>query len=491
MIVALALIFLAINVIIGVRLVKWVRSGTDFLVAGREVRGLIQFCSFSAVNFAGSVLVAVPAFVITVGFWPAVWWNASNGIWYIIIAFTTLRFLRRSGVYTISEWVEMRFGRGARQAIALGQFIGLIFGGAANLAGVGLAMGPLLGWDYATTNLITTLAFVSYMLIAGAWGNTVNDTFQFVFGMFLYFVVIGFALIAFGLPTNNYDPTRVFAIPGGAPVLGLGGPPIWMYGIFGWFFFSFTAQHYYVKAASVRTDKQVMWGTAAAGVYAIMWSFLLALIGLYALHVTPGGIAPERALGAFASFTAQLPPIMAALLVVSYLSAALSTITAVLQANASIAARDFYQGLLKPDASSREMLLPARVATLLTAALMFVAAFIPGGPAPLLALMGAFLGVTAILFVIGVFWRRATPNAAAIGAFAGIATGLLWAFVLPPSITAFPGSPVFAGYPAATVALVLTVGLSFVTEPKYYGRPDWKFGRERLMAAKPAIAAAE
>ena len=168
---------------------------------------------------------------------------------------------------------------------------------------------------------------------------------------------------------------------------------------------------------------------------------------------------------------------------VGYLSAALSTITAALQANASIGARDFYQGLFNPDASPRQMLMPSRVATLLSAVLMFAATFVPGGPAPLLALMASFMAVSAVLFCIGVLWRRATPMAAAIGAFAGIGVGIAWSFVLPPSITAFPGYPVFSGYPAAVVTLALIVVLSYVTEPKYYGRPEWKFGRERLTVA--------
>ena len=488
MVVAIALVFLAINIYIGFLVSKWIRSSTDFLVAGREVKGFVQFCSFAAINFAGSNLVAIPAFVVTVGFWPAVWWNIGLGLIYMLLAFTSMKLLRRSGVYTINEWIEIRFGKGARRAIAVGQFVGLIFGGAANIAGVGLAMGPLVGWNFATTAAVTSVAFTIYMLMAGAWGNTVNDTLQFLFGVALYVAVLLFALVTFGLPVNNYDPARMFAFPGGAPLLGLGEAPTYLYGIFGWFLFSFTAQHYYVKCAAVRSERAVVLGTFGAGVFAIVWAFMVGLIGLYAIHLTPGGIPANQALGAFAKFTAQLPTLLAALIVLGYLAAALSTIVAVLQANASIGARDIYQGIFKPGATPREMLLPSRIATLITAIVMFAASFVPGGPAPLLALMAVFMGVSAILFVVGTSWRRATPMAGTVAAFAGIIVGLLWAFVLPPSMTTFAGAKVFAGYPAALVTLVLAVGLSFVTAPKYYGRPEWRFGRERL-AVSPEPAA--
>lgn len=491
MIVALAVVFLVVNIYIGYRLSTWVRSGSDYLVAGREVRGWVQFCSFSAIPFAGSALVASPAFVVSVGFWPAVAWVFGLGIIYVVMAFTSMKLLRRSGVYTFGEWVEIRFGMTARQAVSVAQFAGLIFGVAANLAGVGYAMAPLLGWSFTTTVTVTTVGYLIYMMMCGEWGNTVNDLFQFCFGMLLYLIVFAFALAVFGLPVNNYNPARVFAFPGNAQVLGLGGPPSYTYAILGWFFFSFAAQHYYIKCASTRSEKGMTKGVAGAGLFTMVWAFLQATIGLYALHLTPGGIPANQALTAFSKFTAAFPQILQACIALGYLSAALSTITAGIQANTSIVVRDFYQAVFRPEATSQHMLLPSRLATLVSAVLVLWAAHIPGGPAPLLALMAVFMAVSAVLLCFGVLWRRATPLAGTIAALSGIITGLVWHFLLPRTITTFPGYPVWAGYPVVLVTSVLLVALSFVTAPKYYGRPEWRFGRERLASeARAAVAGA-
>jgi SSS family solute:Na+ symporter len=491
MIVGLAVVFLVVNIYIGYRLSNWVRSGSDFLVAGRQVRGWVQFCSFSAIPFAGSALVASPAFVVSVGFWPAAAWVFGLGVIYVVMAFTSMKLLRRSGVYTFGEWVEIRFGMTARQAVSAAQFVGLIFGVAANLAGVGYAMGPLLGWSFTATVMVTTIGYVVYMMMCGEWGNTVNDLFQFCFGALLYVIVFAFAFAVFGLPVNNYNPARVFAFPGNAQVFGLGGPPSYTYAILGWFFFSFAAQHYYIKCASTRSEKGMTVGVAGAGLFTMVWAFLQATIGLYALHLTPGGIPPNQALTAFSKFTAAFPEILQAFIALGYLSAALSTITAGIQANTSIVVRDFYQAIFKPEATSQHMVLPSRLATLVSALLVLWAAHVPGGPAPLLALMAVFMAVSAVLLCFGVLWRRATPRAGTIAAFGGIITGLVWHFVLPRAITAFPGYPVWAGYPVVLVTSVLLVVLSFVTAPKYYGRPEWRFGRERLASeARAAVAGA-
>jgi SSS family solute:Na+ symporter len=223
----------------------------------------------------------------------------------------------------------------------------------------------------------------------------------------------------------------------------------------------------------------------------MVWAFLQATIGLYALHLTPGGIPANQALTAFSKFTAAFPQILQAFIALGYLSAALSTITAGIQANTSIVVRDFYQAVFRPEATSQHMLLPSRLATLVSAVLVLWAAHIPGGPAPLLALMAVFMAVSAVLLCFGVLWRRATPLAGTIAALSGIFTGLVWHFLLPRTITAFPGYPVWAGYPVVLVTSVLLVALSFVTAPKYYGRPEWRFGRERLASeARAAVAGA-
>jgi Na+/proline symporter len=219
------------------------------------------------------------------------------------------------------------------------------------------------------------------------------------------------------------------------------------------------------------------------------WAFLQATIGLYALHLTPGGIPAAQALTAFSKFTAAFPEVLQAFIALGYLSAALSTITAGIQANTSIAVRDFYQSLFRPEATGRQMLLPSRLATLVSAILVLWAAHVPGGPAPLLALMAVFMAVSAVLLCFGTLWRRATPAAGTVAAFCGIITGLVWHFLLPRAITAFPGYPVWAGYPVVVVTSVLLVVLSFMTAPKYYGRRDWRFGRERA-ADQPAPALA-
>lgn len=490
--IVLVLLFLALSILVGIWATRWVRSGSDFLIAGREVSTFIMFCSFASVAFAASVSAQVPAFTTAFGFWPGVWWMAGIGIVYIIIGFTSMRWLRHSGVYTVGEWVGLRYGKGARSAVSLAQFFGLTFGLAANLAGLGLALVPVLKWDYGLILAVVTVTFVIYMYASGAWGGTINDTLQFLFGFALYVVVAVYLVITYGgldFLGSKLNLADVFAFPAMAgknvSILSLGGPPHYLYALTGWLFFSFASQHYYVKVAATRSVRATVVGTVGAGVFAIVFAVMLAFFELYAQAITPPSqFQPPLAFGLL---IAQLPSLLGALLVVGLLAAGISTVAAVLMANASIAARDFYQAIFKPDATPRQMLWPSRLAVLVTAAIGFVAAFMPGGPAQMLAVMGAFIGITGVLLLVGMLWARATPQAAAIATIAGIVVAVVWRFVLPPSYF----QSVDTAWPAAVVALVLLVALSFVTEPRYFGRSEWRFGKQPPVSGPAPAASAE
>jgi SSS family solute:Na+ symporter len=460
--VLVAIGMLAISLMVGLATKKWVRSNADFLVAGREVGTFVQFCSFASAPFAAGFLIPIPAFGATVGFWPAFWYLASLGLVFIFAGLTTYRTLRRSGVYTMAEWVEIRYGKSARTVVALAQFIGLGFALGANLFGMSALLSPALQWPFLVTLVVATVTCLVYMWISGAWGGTVNDTLQFIIGglaflalpIYLYMTHGGADFLATKLNVAHY----LYSFK--PPIFSFAPPPAALFGIIGWMSFSLASQHYFIKVASCRSEKAAVRGVIGGGIFVILFGASLALIGVYAKALVPGDWSPVLA---FPMLVGTLPPLFKAVMIMAVLAAGLSTAAGNLMGQSALGSRDLYQGFLNPNANRDQMLLASKIFIVLGAAVSFSAAFLPGGPAPMLALSSTFLGCTSTLIVVGLYWSRATLQGATWGVAAGMVSGFVWRFVLPASYW----SAVDSTYVSVAATLVVLVAVSLATKQTY------------------------
>ena len=94
----------------------------------------------------------------------------------------------------------------------------------------------------------------------------------------------------------------------------------------------------------------------------------------------------------------------------------MSTASTALMGASSTILRDFYQRFIRPEATSKELVLPSRIAVLAAGALTSVLAiFYPGGAAWLLAAAGAWFGTPAVLLVLSIYWKRITPTGRLLG----------------------------------------------------------------------------
>lgn len=413
--------FFALIVSIGRVTSKWITSHSDFFVSGREVSLLINACAIGGIGLAASFVASLPQFAITLGFFPAYLFGMMWAVSVILYGLLVGGFIRRSGTYTISEWLGMRLSTRTRVVCAACQVLGTVSVMAANIAGIAVILGPLTGFPYIVNVTAITAGFLLYTFLGGMWAVTIVDIAQIVIGLPIYYIVCAKLLIRTNflaaLPDAGW---RLHSFTGRLPIFDLTFPSALTF-ILTWLLFVFGSQYYWIRLASARSDKGAVGGAVGGGTMGM--ALLLAplgMIGLFAATLVPGSWAPSQAWGQLVGNA--LPAPLAVWMLIAVLGGSMSTASTALMGASSTILRDFYQRFFHPEATSKELVLPSRIAVLAAGGLTcLLATFYPGGAAWLLAVAGAWFGTPAVLLILSIYWRGITPT----GSFWGIVTGLV------------------------------------------------------------------
>lgn len=194
------------------------RNTSEFFLTGRNLPWYIAGTTMVATTFAADTPLAVTELVAkngVAGNW--LWWNMLFGG--MLTVFFFARFWRRAGIMTDVEFAEIRYSgkpgaflRGFR-AIYLGLFMNIIIMGWVNLAMVkilsvifphttffGLSEISFLGFNFGSHLLIVGLIMfivAIYSSLAGLWGVSITDVFQFTIAMVGSIIL---AILALNIP---------------------------------------------------------------------------------------------------------------------------------------------------------------------------------------------------------------------------------------------------------------------------------------------------
>lgn len=475
------LVFFGLMVYIGIRTENWIDSASDFIVSGREINYLIIGAAFAAIGLAGSMVSAVPEFAIAWGVFPAAMYLLAWCVVVVIFGWFIAPIIRRTGVYTTSEWMEQRFDRKTRIVAAVGSAIGIIGVVSAQFVGLGAILAELTNVPFFVTSLAILVITLAYMYLGGLWAVTVNDAIQIVIGAAAMVLVTAWLFITFGSPgwlaTETPEMVALWGTGVVEPIaLTFNSPFTWL---FGWSALIIGNQYYWIRLVSARSEKGAKRGSVIGGILtAIFFTVLLALPGAYALaaYGAPADAGYSSA-GVFGVLLLEMPPLLDAFILVALISALMSTASTAIIGIVSILIRDVYEPLVGQASTSEELVGPSRIFTIAIGVLAWLwAVSWQEGAGLMLALGWSFLAPLVSVILLGLVWRRLTSTGAFLGITAGILAVLIWQYVPVEQFTPL-GTPLGAiahetwvglGIPAIVAILV-----SFVSSPPYYGRSDW------------------
>jgi SSS family solute:Na+ symporter len=413
--------YLAILLLIGFLVSKYIKNMTDFLLAGRRIGFWLCMFTLAATHFGGGFVMGGGEYGFIYGLSGA-WYGIACGLGLILLGFIAPK-LRKLSLFTAPDYLALRYNsklvRLSATSLSLVAIMGIL--AAQVLAAQGIL--SLLGMNPRVGSLVAALVFILYTFIGGMWAVTLTDFFQLL--------VVGVGMIAsFALIIIKVDFSAFSLIsPTYTNLLGMG------YSTIGWILlptilYTLIGQDFYQRLFSSRNEKVGKNSCFAAGTLLLGMSFIPAVLGMSARVLLGSEIAPGQALPSL--LIEVMPPLASYFFIIAIIAAIMSTADSLLSAGASHLVKDILKESLGKE---KNLLFYSKVSTIGLGFGALLLAFL--SPSIIDALVYAYTIYTSAIFIpliLGMFWKRGSKEAA-IGSILGSTIFVILSiFVLKTSI---------------------------------------------------------
>ena len=349
----------------------------------------------------------------------------------LILGWFFVPFYLRTGVFTMPEFLERRFNRGCRNYLSAVSLLAYVFTkvSVAVYAGA-LVLRTILGWNIYVGAVVLLAATGLYTVFGGLRAVIYTDFLQcFILiagGVILTVVALGqpavggFAGLTEKLPASFFSVWKSLqdadfpwtGIVFGAPILGV------------WYWC--TDQMIVQRTLAADDLKSARSATIFAGFLKILPVLILVLPGLAGRVLFPE-TAPNDMYAAMVDNL--LPSGVKGLVVAALLAALMSSLSSVFNSSSTLAVMDFYHEL-RPSASEKELVRAGQVATVVLVVtgvlwLPFIGRMSDQLFVYLQSVQAYISPPIAVVFLLGLLWRRLNGPGALSALIAGFVFGAL------------------------------------------------------------------
>ncbi|MDH7598911.1 MAG: sodium/solute symporter [Sedimentisphaerales bacterium] len=398
------------------------RKSQDLFLAGRSMGWFNVGLSIFGTNIGPTFLIATFGAGYTTGMVNANYeWMA--WVFLMLLGMAFVPFYMLTGISTMPEFLRRRFGPSCYSFYAIYSLFGtvVLWIGGTLFAGADILV-QLLGWDFMTCVWLLAIVAASFTVAGGLMAVMVTDSFQSIL------MIAGAAMLAIlaGLHVKDLDTLRHLVVsdtPAGYTwrLLHPSGPSPWYAFVLGypvlslWFWCS--DQTIVQRVLGARDLRQGQAGTLFCGFLKILPPFIFLLPGILCAALHPG-IEDDKDVFLFMVNT-YMPRGLVGLMVAVVVAAVISTLDSGLNSFSTVFTLDIYKRWISPLASERQTKIVGQFVTC-AAALMAVgiAYYLNTVQSNLFNLFQSIIGYLAppisAVFLLGVFWRRATAKAAIV-----------------------------------------------------------------------------
>lgn len=454
-----SLALMALGAVLGRR----VRGSKDFFVAGRSLGPGLIFSTMLAANIGAGSTVGATAIGYTGGL-AAWWWVGSAALGSIVLALWIGPAMRRIAaahdLRTVGDYLEFRYNAVVRGVVAALLWVGSIFILAGQLLAIGSILETVAGLRAAVGCAIGGAVIMVYFAAGGLMTSARVNVVQLAVKMG------GFVLAL---------PLAVDAIGGWPAVAAVRSTDadywsFWRAGPPGLMYLALLTPSFIVspgllqKVFGARDDRAVRIGVGLNAIGLLAYAIIPALLGMIARAKFPDLASPNNALPMI--LMNLLPPAVGAVGLAAVFSAEISASDAVLFMLTTSLSQDLYKRFVNPESTDAQMLLVARMTSVVAAALGVGLAIALGSVVDALTIFYTLLSVSLFVPVLaGLYIRPASTTDAMAAILCGVATVLTVQFS-----TAGRGvgglSPALIGLLTASVAF----GLVYFSRTRLYGR---------------------
>ncbi len=449
---------------IGWGLKRYMKSSADFLTGGKSIPAWITGLAFISTNLGALEVIGMAASGAKYGIATAhfYWIGAIPAM--IFLGLFMMPFYYGSKARSVPEYLSLRFDEKTRGFNAISFAVMTIFASGISMYAMAMLMETLLGWDFTLSIIISALIVLVYTYLGGLKSAIYNEVLQF------FLIVIGFLPLVFlglyhvggwsgmtarleavatrsgfsaGAMTEAWSPLgSAAANPMGVEWFGM-AMGLGFVLSFGYWCTNFLVVQRAMAAGSMTAARK----TPLIGAIPKMFiPFLVIIPGMIAIALTadPGsGFVLPLKDGVY-DYDKVIPMMLGhyfptgvlglglTALIASFMSGMAGNVTAF----NTVWTYDIYQSYIHPDKSDRHYLKVGQMATVFGILLSILAAYAArmfNNVMDFLQLIFAFINAPLFAtFLLGMFWKRTTANAAFSGLIAGtLAAALHHGFTIP------------------------------------------------------------
>jgi len=419
------------------------KDAQDYFLASRALPWWAIGTSLIAANISAEQIIGMSGSGYVIGLAIASYeWMAA--ITLIIVGKYFIPIFLRNQIYTMPEFLERRYNPAVRTTMAVFWLGVYIFINLTAILWLGAtAVHTVTGMDVQVALIAIGVFAGAYALYGGLKAVALTDIVQvtlLVFGglVISYIaldriadgagVIAGFQRLTTELPEKfdmilSADNPNYKDLPGLSVLLG----GMWVMNVSYWGFNQYIIQ----RALGAKSIREAQKGIVLAAFLKLLMPVIIVLPGIAAVVLAPALARPDEA---YPSLMAMLPAGVLGLVFAALIAAIVASLGSKINSVATIFTMDLYRSV-RPKASTEKLVVVGRIAAVVSLLIAIASA------RPLLGsfdqafqyiqeFTGFFTPGICVIFLLGMFWERATSlgaMAAAIGsAILSFALKILW-----------------------------------------------------------------
>lgn len=416
----------------------------DYFLASKALPWWAIGASLIASNISAEQIIGMSGSGYALGLAIASYeWMAA--ITLILVGKYMLPIFLKNEIFTMPQYLEQRFDNKVKTTLALFWLAVYVF---VNLTAVlwlgGLAIETVAGVDWMFGMIFLATFSVAYSLYGGLKAVAYTDILQVVLlvlgGLFLSYlaldavsegqgVIAGFSVLTEQVPSHfdmilSSDNEHYMSLPGISVLIG----GMWIMNLSYWGFNQYIIQ----RALAAKDLKEAQKGIAFAAYLKLLMPVIVVLPGIAAVILHPNLTSPDQA---YPSMMALMPSGIKGLVFAALVAAIVSSLASMTNSISTIFTMDIYSQL-KPNKSQHHYVFIGRIAAFVSLCIALIVS------EPLLGkfdqafqyiqeFTGFFTPGIVVIFMMGMFWKRATSAGALSAALGSAVFSLLLKFLWP------------------------------------------------------------
>ncbi|MDR6624161.1 sodium/sugar symporter [Caulobacter segnis] len=415
------------------------KDSTDYFLAGKTLPWWAIGASLIAANISAEQIIGMSGSGYAIGLAIASYeWMAALTL--LLVGKFFLPVFLKNGVYTMPQFLEQRYGPSVRTLMAV-FWLGLyIFVNLTSILWLGsIAVHTVTGLDQMWALAAIGVFALAYQIWGGLKAVALTDIVQVALlvtgGLIIAWlslgkigggdVVAGFHHLTTQFPEKfdmilSKDSPHYKELPGIAVLVG----GLWIMNISYWGFNQYIIQ----RALGAKDLAEAQKGIAMAAYLKLLMPVIVVLPGIAALVLAPEGIKPDQA---YPEMMKLLPPGLLGLVFAALVAAIVASLAAKINSIATIFTLDIY-AKARPNQSEGRLVAVGRITAVVAVIIgILTAKPLLGGAEQAFQFIQEFTGFftpgIVVIFILGMFWKKATTAGALTAAIgSAVLSGLFW-----------------------------------------------------------------